>query len=187
MDVFNNTLENVSTWYSTIQWSCGQMEAWKWNDAWKSSSSFYLPRGLMLLMDVSLCTVPAVHSALRFVCVYKPAFFCHLHFLCKEGKHPKLWPQRALSRWVQELCKVWSHLLLESGTDQAQRTNSHCSGEQDRARRASALSIVNLILALPSADQSQYCNAKHPGPLGSQVRALLQVTNQRLRVILAYA
>lgn len=102
---------NVCTWCSTIQWSGGQMEAWEWNNAWENSS-FTCLEDWRLLTDIS-AVQSACSSLCTVICVYKLDIFCHFHFLCKERKHPKLWPQRLLSWWAQGMHKVWTHALPE--------------------------------------------------------------------------
>lgn len=107
------------------------------------------------------------------LCVCKLAISCHLRLFHKEREHPKLRPRRALSRWVRSLNSCLTRVRSGPST-----------GHHRPLLGRAASSITNFILALPSADRSQYCNAEHPWPLGSQAQAPPQVTKQRLWVIL---
>lgn len=142
-------------------WADGSMEV-KW--CLEKLLFFYLTRGLMLLMDVSVVQ-RACSSLCPEICVFTslPSSVTFAFFV-RRGNIP--------SYDLGEPCPgehkgcSRSELLHHPSQDRIKH----------RAQGSQPLSITNLTLALPSADRSQHCNAGHPCPLGSRGRALPQVT-----------
>lgn len=99
----------MCTWCSTIQWSGEQMEAWGWNDAWKSASAFTCLEDWMLLTDV-LVVQGACSWLYTEICVFI-SLISSVTFTFSVGRG------NSPSYGLREAClgehMVWTHLLPE--------------------------------------------------------------------------
>ncbi|OWK58227.1 Histone H2A type 2-B [Lonchura striata] len=88
----------------------------------------------------------------------------------RDSRKVKILPRhiQLAVRSDDELNKLFACVTIPQG--------GHSTVERGKAQSASALSIPDLMLALPSADRSQYCNSKTPLSSWKLSAARLKVT-----------